>query len=62
MMVSMGEPPAPYAVGSPGKLDRRAAYWAVRYVQNLAQLRCEEIRYWSRVAWLAWHAPHLAHH
>ena len=43
MMVAMGEPPAPYVVGTPGKLDRRAAYWAVRYLQNLAQLRYRDM-------------------
>ena len=43
MMVAMGEPPAPYTVGTPGKLDRRAAYWAVRYLQNLAQLRYKDM-------------------
>ena len=43
MMVAMGEPPAPYTVGTPGKLDRHSAYWAVRYLQNLAQLRYKDM-------------------
>ena len=43
MMVAMGEPPAPYTVGSPAQLDRRSTYWAVRYLQNLAQLRYKDM-------------------
>ena len=39
LMVSMGEPPDSYTSGTPAVLDRGAAYWAHRYVQNLAQIR-----------------------
>jgi len=39
LMVSAGEPPAPYTLGRQSYLDRGSAYWAHRYVQNLAQIR-----------------------
>ena len=39
LMVSAGEVPAPYRVGNPAVLDRRSAYWAHKYLQNIAQLR-----------------------
>jgi len=31
--------PAPYRVGNPAVLDRGSAYWAHKYLQNIAQLR-----------------------
>lgn len=43
LMVSMGEPPKAYATGTPSRLDRGAAYWAHRYVQNLAQIRYDRM-------------------
>eukprot|EP00966_Prymnesium_polylepis_P319523 7375970-Prymnesium_polylepis.2 len=38
VMVSAGAP-LPFTVGNQAKIDRRSAYWAHRYVQNLAQLK-----------------------
>ena len=43
LIVTAGEPPRSYTVGNPAKLDRSSAYWAHRYVQNLAQLRYSEM-------------------
>jgi hypothetical protein len=43
LFVTAGEPPQSYTVGNPAKLDRGSAYWAHRYVQNLAQLRYSEM-------------------
>ena len=57
MMVAMGEPPASYTVGTPGKLDRRATYWAVRYLQNLAQLRYKDM-----IVDINHHAAHWERH
>ena len=42
-MTSMGEPPKAYTTGTPAVLDRGAAYWAHRYVQNLAQIRYRDM-------------------
>ena len=39
LMVAAGAAPPPYTVGNPGVLDRSSAYWAHKYVANLAQLR-----------------------
>jgi len=38
LMATAGAPPTPYTLGRQSRLDRGAAYWAHRYVQNLAQL------------------------
>ena len=35
-------PPA-YSLGDPSKLSRRSAYWAHRYVENLANLRWRDM-------------------
>ena len=43
LMVSMGVPPRPLTVGRQSALDRQSAYWAVRYVQNLCQIRYEDM-------------------
>jgi dipeptidase len=43
MIVRAGAPPRPYTLGNPAKLQRDSAYWAHKYVQNLAQLRYERM-------------------
>lgn len=43
LMVAGGEPPLAYTLGNPGALDRRSAYWAHRYVQNIAQIRYRDM-------------------
>jgi len=35
--------PPSYSIGNPWKLSRRSAYWAHRYVQNLANLRWKDM-------------------
>lgn len=43
LMVSAGDPPADYTIGRQAKIDRQSGYWAVRYVQNLAQIRYSDM-------------------
>lgn len=39
MMVDAGEPPDSVKLGRPSKLERTAAWWATRYLGNMAQIR-----------------------
>ena len=35
--------PASYSIGDPHKLSRKSAYWAHRYVENIANLRWSDM-------------------
>jgi len=39
LMVSAESAPKPYIIGNAAKLDRGSAYWAHRYVSNIAQIK-----------------------
>ncbi|EKX54792.1 hypothetical protein GUITHDRAFT_159096 [Guillardia theta CCMP2712] len=41
--IGMQDLPPAYKIGNPSKLDRRSAYWAHRYVENLANLRWSDM-------------------
>jgi len=56
MMVAMGEPPREYVLGRQADIDRNSAYWAHRYVQNLAQIRYSAMIEDIRASSKAWEA------
>ena len=60
LTVAMGEPPQAYTLGRQGKIERESAYWAHRYVQNLAQIRYKEMIVDIQAASTAWEAKGAA--
>jgi len=60
LIVASGEPPRPYTMGRQSRLERAAAYWAHRYVQNLAQLHYDAMILDIQRASARWEAAGVA--